>query len=215
VFRAGKILDAVRDILGEATIESLPIPYTAVTTDLISGKSVWLQRGPVDEAIRASIAIPGLLPPIVIDGQVLVDGAVLKNLPTEVMRQMHSGPIIGVDMSEARGVDPDLIEHPPSIWRLIVTGAWRRGPPIVSILMRSATLTTDADIESSRAATDLLIQPTPDRLDIRDWKGFNVGVAAGYLAASEALARLDGPVTGLRRRRPGADLAPSPADLEA
>ncbi|MGB6761372.1 patatin-like phospholipase family protein, partial [Mycobacterium sp.] len=59
VLRAEKILDAVRDILGAATIEQLPIPYTAVATDLLAGKSVWLQRGPVDEAIRASIAIPG------------------------------------------------------------------------------------------------------------------------------------------------------------
>ena len=58
VLRADKILDAVRDILGEVTIEELSIPYTAVTTDLIAGKSVWLQRGPVDAAIRASIAIP-------------------------------------------------------------------------------------------------------------------------------------------------------------
>src|SRR5277367_6587346 len=59
VLRAEKILDAVRDILGAVTIEQLSIPYTAVATDLLAGKSVWLQRGPVDEAIRASIAIPG------------------------------------------------------------------------------------------------------------------------------------------------------------
>jgi predicted acylesterase/phospholipase RssA len=57
VLRAGKILDAVRDILGEVCIEDLPVPYTAVATDLIAGRSVWLQRGPVDAAIRASIAI--------------------------------------------------------------------------------------------------------------------------------------------------------------
>jgi NTE family protein len=141
------------------------------------------------------------LPPVVIDGQVLVDGAVLKNLPTEVMRQMHGGPIIGVDMSQARGVDPETILHPPSLWRLLATGAWRRGPPIVSILMRSATLTTDAELESSRAATDVLVQPLPDGLDIRDWKGFDAGVEAGYRATNEALAKLHGPVTGLRRRQ--------------
>jgi NTE family protein len=124
------------------------------------------------------------------------------------MRQMHSGPIIGVDMSQARGVDANLIQHPPSIWRLIVTGAWRRGPPIVSIMMRSATLTTDADLESSRAATDVLIQPMPDRLDIRDWKGFDLGVAAGYQAARDVLAGLDRPVTQLRRRQITGDAPP-------
>src|SRR5690348_7743586 len=55
VLRAEKILDAVRDILGEVTIEELPIPYTAVSTDLLSGRSVWLQRGPVDEIGRAHV----------------------------------------------------------------------------------------------------------------------------------------------------------------
>ena len=68
VLRAEKILDAVRDILGDVCIEQLPIPYTAVATDLLTGKSVWLQRGPVDEAIRASIAIPGVIAPHVVDG---------------------------------------------------------------------------------------------------------------------------------------------------
>src|ERR1700758_428548 len=51
VLRAEKILDAVRDILGAVTVEELQIPYTSVCTDLLAGKSVWLQRGPVDEAI--------------------------------------------------------------------------------------------------------------------------------------------------------------------
>ena len=210
--RAKKVDRLLLDAYGETDLADLVRPFFAVSTNLTSGKIEVHRRGLMRRAMRASIAIPGILPPIVIDGQVLVDGAVLKNLPTEVMRQMHSGPIIGVDMSETRGVDPDLIEHPPSIWRLIVTGAWRRGPPIVSILMRSATLTTDADIESSRAASDVLIQPTPDGLDIRDWKGFDAGVAAGYLAAAETLAALDGPVTGLRRRRSVSDVELSGTD---
>lgn len=210
--RAGKVDRLLLDAYGDIDLADLSRPFFAVSTNLTSGKIEVHRRGLMRRAMRASIAIPGLLPPIVIDGQVLVDGAVLKNLPTEVMRQMHGGPIIGIDMSEARGVDPALIEHPPSIWRLIATGAWRRGPPIVSILMRSATLTTDADIESSRAATDLLIQPTPDGLDIRDWKGFDAGVAAGYRATQDVLATLDGPVTGLRRRRSVNDDALSGTD---
>ena len=198
--RATKVDRLLLEAYGEMDLADLTRPFFAVSTNLTSGKIEVHRRGLMRQALRASIAIPGLLPPIVIDRQVLVDGAVLMNLPTEVMRQMHSGPIIGVDMSEARGVDADLIENPPS-------GAGRRGPPIVSILMRSATLTTDAEIESARRATDVLIQPRPDGLDLRDWKGFDVGVAAGYLAAAETLAKLDGPVTGLRRRRSVSDVA--------
>ncbi|HZV84637.1 MAG TPA: patatin-like phospholipase family protein [Brevundimonas sp.] len=208
--RARKVDRLLEEAYGDIDMADLVRPFFAVSTNLTSGKIEVHRRGLMRRAMRATIAIPGLLPPVVIDGQVLVDGAVLKNLPAEVMRQMHGGPVIGVDMSQTRGVDADLVQHPPSIWRLIATGAWRRGPPIVSILMRSATLTTDADLVSSRASTDLLIQPTPDGVDIRDWKGFDAGVAAGYRAAREALATLDGPVTGLRRRRRGA-----PAETDA
>jgi len=68
-------------LVGDTTIESLPIPYTAVTTDLIAGKSVWLQRGRIDEAIRASIAIPGVIAPHELDGRLLADGGILDPLP--------------------------------------------------------------------------------------------------------------------------------------
>ncbi|HYC73958.1 patatin-like phospholipase family protein [Brevundimonas sp.] len=210
--RAKKVDRLLEEAYGDVDLADLHRPFFAVSTNLTSGKLEVHRRGLMRRAMRASIAIPGILPPVVMDGQVLVDGAVLKNLPAEVMRNMNAGPVIGVDMSETRGVDPEVIEHPPSIWRLIATGAWRRGPPIVSILMRSATLTTDADLESSRAATDLLVQPTPDGLDIRDWKGFDPGVDAGYRATREALEGLDRPVTHLRRRSPLSVSAPRETD---
>nr|WP_238158954.1 patatin-like phospholipase family protein [Mycobacterium sp. MFM001] len=99
VLRAEKILDAVRDILGEASIEELPIPYTAVTTDLIAGKSVWLQRGPVDEAIRASIAIPGMIAPHVVDGRLLADGGILDPLPMAPVAAVNADLTIAVSLS--------------------------------------------------------------------------------------------------------------------
>ena len=99
VLRAAKILDAVRDILGEVTIEELPIPYTAVTTDLIAGKSVWLQRGPVDAAIRASIAIPGVITPHVLDGRLLADGGILDPLPMAPIAAVNADLTIAVSLS--------------------------------------------------------------------------------------------------------------------
>jgi NTE family protein len=199
--RAKKVDGLLKAAYGEVDLADLHLPFFAVSTNLTSGRIEVHRRGLMRRAMRASIAIPGLLPPVVIDGQVLVDGAVLNNLPAEVMRHMNSGPVIGIDMSQARGVDPALIEHPPSIWRLLATGAWRRGPPIVSIMMRSATLTTDAEIERSRGIVDILVQPTPDGVDIRDWKAYGPAVEAGYRAMRVELEALDGPVTGLRRRR--------------
>jgi NTE family protein len=105
VLRAEKILDAVRDILGEVTIEQLPIPYTAVSTDLLTGKSVWLQRGPVDAAIRASIAIPGVITPHVFDGRLLADGGILDPLPMAPIAAVNADLTIAVSLagSEAGG----------------------------------------------------------------------------------------------------------------
>lgn len=108
VLRAEKILDAVRDILGDATIEELPIPYTAVTTDLIAGKSVWLQRGPVDAAIRASIAIPGVIAPHVLDGRLLADGGILDPLPMAPIAAVNADLTIAVSLGGAdKEADPD------------------------------------------------------------------------------------------------------------
>ncbi|BBX46065.1 patatin family protein [Mycobacterium cookii] len=99
VLRAEKILDAVRDILGDVCIEELPIPYTAVATDLLTGKSVWLQRGPVDEAIRASIAIPGVIAPHVVGGRLLADGGILDPLPMAPIAAVNADLTIAVSLS--------------------------------------------------------------------------------------------------------------------
>ncbi|HEY1841090.1 MAG TPA: patatin-like phospholipase family protein [Mycobacterium sp.] len=118
VLRAEKILDAVREILGAATIEELPIPYTAVSTDLLAGKSVWLQRGPVDEAIRASIAIPGVIAPHVVDGRLLADGGILDPLPMAPIAAVNADLTIAVSLSgsEAGGADAEPEPRPTTEW---------------------------------------------------------------------------------------------------
>ena len=157
VLRAGKILDAVREILGEVVIEDLPIPYTAVTTDLIAGKSVWLQRGPVDEAIRASIAIPGVISPHVLDGRLLADGGILDPLPMAPLAAVNADLVVAVSLN---GGDPDRAERDarPStellsrMWRsttaLLDTNAARTlldTPAARSMLNRIGPAATDVD----------------------------------------------------------------------
>ena len=207
--RAGKVAGLLQDAYGEIDIADMPLPFFAVSSNLTSGRIEVHRRGLLRRAMRASISIPGVMPPVVIDDQVLVDGAVIKNFPTDVMRQLNAGPIVGVDMSQMRGVDPATLANPPSWWRWIVSGAWKKGPPIVSVLMRSATITTDADMEASRAEADLLILPEPEGSDIRDWKIYDPVVAAGHAAAVEALSALDGPIETMRQRP---DVSASPLD---
>ncbi|MFZ0531232.1 MAG: patatin-like phospholipase family protein [Propionicimonas sp.] len=88
-FRIERVLARVAEILDGALIEELPIPYTAVATDLGARREVWFTSGPVAVAIRASIAIPGVITPIMVNGRLLVDGGVLNPVPVE--------PLLGVD----------------------------------------------------------------------------------------------------------------------
>ncbi|MNR36161.1 hypothetical protein D3C85_1540570 [compost metagenome] len=105
-----------------------------------------------------------------------------------------------MDVSQTRGVDPKALEDPPSWWRWILSGAWKKGPPIVSVLMRSATLSTEAELMQARADTDLLILPKPEGVDIRDWKAYDPAVSSGYAAAQAAMTTLKCPVEHLHRR---------------
>lgn len=206
--RARKVAGLLEEAYGDVDIADMPLPFFAVSSNLTTGRIEVHRTGMLRRAMRASISIPGVMPPVVMDGQVLVDGAVIKNFPTDVMRQLNAGPIIGVDMSQARGVDPHALENPPSWWRWIASGAWKKGPPIVSVLMRSATITTDAEMDETRAEADLLILPMPEGSDIRDWKVYEPVVEAGRKAAVEALEALDVPIARLCRKRPDAGMPP-------
>src|SRR5271156_4143417 len=157
VLRAEKILDAVRDILGAATIEELPIPYTAVATDLLAGKSVWLQRGPVDEAIRASIAIPGVIAPHVIDGRLLADGGILDPLPMAPVAAVNADLTVAVSLSgsEAAGGDPE--PRPTTEWlnrMLSSTSALLDSPTARAVLDRFGASSADNAQEDPVHADD-------------------------------------------------------------
>ena len=81
-----------------------------------------------------------------------------------------------------------------------MSGEWRKGPPIVSLLLRAATVTGGRDLAASRLATDVLVAPKVDNVEIRDWKAYEPAKLAGREAMTAALAGLAGPVTDLRRR---------------
>ena len=195
-----KVEALLEEHYGDVEISDLPLPFFCVSADITNNSYRVHRLGLLRQALRASISLPGVMPPVLMDGAVLVDGAVMKSFPADVMRAQHLGPVVGVDVSRARGVDPSTLENPKSWWRWILSGDWRQGPPIVSILMRSATISTAAELAATRAATDVLILPKLDGVEIRNWKAFDPAVAAGYVAATEVLGGLDGPITHIRAR---------------
>ena len=208
--RAGKVARLLEEAYGDIDIADMPLPFFAVSSNLTTGRIEVHRRGLLRRAMRASIAIPGVMPPVVMNGQVLVDGAVIKNFPTDVMRRLNTGPIVGSDTSLTRGVDAAGLENPPSWWKWLLSGAWKSGPPIVSILMRSATITTDAELARSRQETDVLILPRSNGTDIRDWKAYDPVVAEGRAAAASVIDNLDGPISTIRKRRDAERLDKAP-----
>lgn len=199
--RGEKVRERLAKHFGETQIADLWLPFFCVSSNLTTGTYEIHKSGLLRQALRATISLPGVLPPATTaDDNVLVDGAVMKNFPADLVRLAHLGPIVGVDVSRGRSITADDVARPESVWRWIRSGQWRKGPPIVSLLMRAATVSTGRDLAAAREATDVLITPDLTGVEIRDWSAFEPAVEAGYRATLDALDKLERPVTELRRR---------------
>jgi NTE family protein len=120
--RLERVLARMSEILDGARIEDLPVPYTAVATDLGARREVWFQSGPVDVAIRASVAIPGVVTPIMVNGRLLVDGGVLNPVPIEPVMGVGADYTLAVLLSgwtprDFGGPAPESSQsRPPNEW---------------------------------------------------------------------------------------------------
>jgi NTE family protein len=189
--RGRRVEDRLQENFGETLIEDLAIPFFAVSTDLVAGDVRVHRGGLLRRALRASISLPGILPPVVDGDQgLLVDGAVLKNFPVDVLKDLHRGPIIGVDVARRDGIDLEDFRDPPGFLGWVAAHGFQSAPPIASLLMRAATLAIDP--WEGRSGADVLIAPEMADIDMRDWKRFDEIVAAGYEAAVAALQRPHG-----------------------
>jgi NTE family protein len=93
-----RLIDAMREVVGDPRIEELPIPFTAAAVDMERQRVVWLRSGPLWVALRASFAIPGVFTPQVVHGRELVDGGLLAPLPITATRLSDAHRLVAVDM---------------------------------------------------------------------------------------------------------------------
>lgn len=103
LIRGGRVMAHVSDLLDGAVIEDLSVPFTAVATDLMSRKEVWFQRGPVEVAIRASIALPSFITPVMLNGRLLADGGMLNPIPIAPLSALQADLTVAVSLAG----DPD------------------------------------------------------------------------------------------------------------
>jgi NTE family protein len=167
--RAERIIARVGEILEGARIEDLPVPFTAVATDINARREVWFQRGPVEHAIRASIAIPGVITPCVLNGRVLVDGGLINPIPIEPTAAAPADLTIAVSLSGMRAsggtatpVKTSSEQHPREEW----TTRLRRSAAEVldservrSITSRFSHNREDRSGVTTDVATDVTIPP--------------------------------------------------------
>lgn len=99
-FFAGEgMMDFFRQHIGDVSIEGLPKPFATVATDLTTGREVWLERGPLLQAVRASIALPGIFTPVQSGDQWLVDGGLVNPVPVSLCRAMGAEMVIAVNLN--------------------------------------------------------------------------------------------------------------------
>lgn len=98
VLRGARLVEAMREVVGDPLIEALPVEFTAVAVDLQRQREVWLRDGHLWDALRASFAIPGLFTPHRVNGRALVDGGLLSPLPIAATRLSDAHRLIAVDM---------------------------------------------------------------------------------------------------------------------
>lgn len=185
--RGRRVEHRLHEHFGDTLIEDLELPFYCVSTNLVNGSVRVHRSGLLRDALRATISLPGILPPVVDGAQaLLVDGAVLKNFPVDIMRETHRGPIIGVDVARRSTIDPQQFVDAPDFIGWVTRRGFQSAPPIGSLLMRSATLSIDTAADARNDA-DVVITPVMADVDLRDWKKFESAIAAGYEATVAAL----------------------------
>lgn len=172
-------------------IEDLPLPFYCVSTRLDDGEQYIHERGTIWRALRATAALPGMLPPAVIGQRLMVDGAVINNLPVDIMQKKPVGRVIAVDVSSQRTYTVDYTDV-PSPWsvvgrRLLPGMRSPRVPGVISILMKSAEIGNAARMRQHAANADLLLRPPVDRFGLTDVRRFDELVETGYRHTAEVL----------------------------
>jgi len=176
--RGRRLSNLLHEHFGEAEACSLWLPFFCTASNLTAGDAVRLDSGPVWQAIRASLSIPGLVPPVLHGRDVLVDGGLINNLPINEMVRVNLGPVIAVDVGRAEGsftLDPNVCEAGSG--RIFPSMS---SPSIVGILMRSATVAGESNTRQVEDIADHVLYPDVAGVSILHWKAIDQMIERGY-----------------------------------
>jgi len=190
--RGRKVSRLLEREYGSVSIEDLRLPYFCISANLTTGRALEHRQGALAGALRAAVAIPGVMPPVFAGDEVLVDGAAINNLPVDLMRRHAPGYVIGCDAGADRSFSVELApgEAPP-FWRFFARGrGGRRRINIFQVLMH-AGMTNNVSSSAAQVA-DAILKPPLAGIGLLNWQAFERAIDAGYRYAQQALEELPG-----------------------
>jgi NTE family protein len=173
MIRGRKTYRQLGETFGDTRIEALPLRFFCVSADLNSRSLVVHRIGSLRDAIFASLAIPGVFPPIPTpEGRLLVDGGVLDNLPVETMARDAEGPVVAVDVSGAAAWHPRRTMR--SSWQTraqsLISGQPVELPRLAETILRTLAVGSRDTLAASRRHAHVVITPEVERAGLLDWK---------------------------------------------
>jgi NTE family protein len=190
--RGGRVDRLVESFFGSTLIEHLPKAFFSVSADMVTGDQIIHRRGLLSVAVRASISIPGLIPPVQHGEQMLIDGGLLNNLPADVMCADPDGKVICVDLrrkfvpSKGFGLLPPIVPLPGFVRRLL-TGSDIALPPLQETLLRTVELAASSGNLRELPQVAAIIEPDVTPIGPLDFKKIDAALDAGRIATRAAL----------------------------
>jgi predicted acylesterase/phospholipase RssA len=186
-------LDAMsQGSFGDTQIEDLWLPMFCVSSNLSQGRMMIHRQGTLWQAVRASASMPGIALPVVMDGDLLVDGALLNNLPGDVMRHLYGGYVLAVEVNPEK----DLLysgERLPSPWATL--GRRLRSPKIpldvptiIDVLFRTTVIASLQSAARVQREADLFMHLPVDEVGLTQFDALDAATAAGYDFAKRQIA---------------------------
>jgi predicted acylesterase/phospholipase RssA len=191
-----------RMLYGDTEIEDLWTPYFCVSSNLSTAEMMVHRRGSLVWAATASASLPGAAQPVLMDGQLLCDGALLNNLPTDVARRLGCGTVIAAEVS----VEEDAqfcCERIPRVGELLRDRLLRRNrirfPSLMELALRASLLHSASSERAALDSADFTLRPPIEGFGLMDFYGIDRLVEVGYQHAREEVGKwvASGALSGL------------------
>ncbi|MFZ4736261.1 MAG: cyclic nucleotide-binding and patatin-like phospholipase domain-containing protein [Bradymonadia bacterium] len=189
-----RVVKLVQSLFGALRTEDAWLPHFAMLCNLSRAEPIVRRQGPLWQMVRASSALPGIGPPVIENGDFIVDGAIFNNVPADVLLDDAAGPVVAVNVSPRDDLRTSLPDnYAMSGWDLLwnrmrgVKGA-AEYPSMLAVVQRAVLLHSIAESERLGQRASLYVHPRLDQFDMFAWQRIDEISTVGYTEGRDALA---------------------------